>query len=456
MPNDSYHERFPGKKRRKKQEATEFVIMQALRSEPELHAGNLFRLDTFSGQTLLMHPIPVPGITPPKHWEPVDTTDVHIGHLLIWLQSNNFTKASVSRVGRAIDIEADRNKFSAAKQALDELPKWDGKCRLDTFWIDVCGAAIAEQGMDQQDIRQRQRYLSATARCFFISIVARILRPGCKVDTMPVLEGPQGTLKSSLLRVIAFDRDEWLSDSMSPDLASKDAKSHLAGKLIVELSEMQQMKGTRSESLKNFLSAQDDKFRPSYGRRDIIQKRQCVFVGTTNHGDYLRDETGNRRFWPIQCSQIDIMLAREIMPQLYAEAKQALLANEEQWWLPSDVEFIAEIEQDNRLTADPWEDGVKTVIDGRRNSAAGLGEGVFWVSTTDALSAIEVDRAKWDSQKQDRVQRILRKYGGKNKRLPRHGSSQKWAYCFVTGKNGADYTSQKPRYSSQDISLFTN
>jgi putative DNA primase/helicase len=273
---------------------------------------------------------------------------------------------------------------------------------------------------------------------------------------MPVLEGPQGTLKSSLLRVIAFDRDEWLSDSMSPDLASKDAKSHLAGKLIVELSEMQQMKGTRSESLKNFLSAQDDKFRPSYGRRDIIQKRQCVFVGTTNHGDYLRDETGNRRFWPIQCSQIDIMLAREIMPQLYAEAKQALLANEEQWWLPSDVEFIAEIEQDNRLTADPWEDGVKTVIDGRRNSAAGLGEGVFWVSTTDALSAIEVDRAKWDSQKQDRVQRILRKYGGKNKRLPRHGSSQKWAYCFVTGKNGADYTSQKPRYSSQDISLFTN
>jgi predicted P-loop ATPase len=442
MPiKDAYHETFrPAPKKKKKGkpvEATESNLTKALRGEEELLSGRLFRLDTFSGQTLLMQPIPQPDLKPPANWTPRDTTDVDVTRLIVWFQDNNFYKVSRGRVDAAIGEVADANSFSAAREELLALPAWDQTARLDRFWIDVCGVADAEDGMDDQEVFQRCRYLAATARCFFISIVARIMEPGCKVDTMPVLEGPQGALKSSLLKVVAL-RKEWLSDSMTHDVASKDAKAHLAGKLIVEMAEMQQMKASGVEAMKKFLTVESDKFRPSYGRREIVQPRQCVFVGTTNSSDYFRDATGNRRFWPIPCGNIDLRLAERIMPQLYAEALVAYRAKEA-WWLPKDVEILAEIEQDKRLTEDPWADGVATVVDRARNEAIRNGETFFWITSVQALETVEAKKENWDYQKQYRVALILRKLGGKNMRLPRSKHEQKRGFRFIIGANGAEH-----------------
>jgi len=404
------------KKKRPKFTPSLLELGRVLREDPDLGEGTMFRLDLFSGETLLMRPVPRPGVKPGrKKHKPRDTTDVDITHLMEWLIDNGAKKdPSRSTVDAAVQAEADRNEFSSAQEALDRLPAWDGVYRLDKFWSEVCGAQLIEEGMDDLQSFRRQRYLAATAKCFFISIIARILRPGCKVDSVVILEGPQGSLKSTLLRVICLDKDEWFSDSMVTDLGSKDARQHLRGKLIIEMAEMSQLKGSKVESLKAFLSAQDDKYRPSYGRRDIMHKRQCVFIGTTNHDDYLVDLTGNRRFWPIRCGEINISKARELMPQLYAEAIAAFYRGE-QWWLPAEVELLAEAEQRDRLTDDPWEKVAAELVADKKNSASSM---YAWVTTAELLQrVITLDRQ--DRAAEMRAGTLLVKLGGRRAKLPR-------------------------------------
>ena len=313
-------------KRAKRIQGTLLNVTTALRTWPEFHTGRMFRLDTFSGETVIAKALLRPGIDPPSYWDPLTVcTDIHVTWALELLEECGMQKVGRSTADAAIDAEADRNSFSAVRELVESLPAWDGIERLDKFWVEVTGAAGVSDGMDEDELYKRIRYLYATARCFFISIIARIMQPGAKVDTVVVLEGPQGALKSTLLRAIAFDKDQWFSDSMVADLKNKDARAHLAGKLVVELAELSQMRSTRQlETIKAFISAQDDKFRPAYGRREKSHKRQNVFVGTTNDASYLTDLTGNRRFWPIPCGKIDITKARDWMPQLYAEALQAL------------------------------------------------------------------------------------------------------------------------------------
>lgn len=424
----------PAKKKRPKFKPNELEISRLLREEPELGAGTMFRQDTFSGATLLMRPIPRPNVKPPTKFTPRDTTDVDVTALIEWLLANGASKdVSRAKVDAAIQAEGERNAFSSAKEALDALPAWDGIFRLDKFMTEICGAKGHEDGMNDLQSFRRQRYLSAVGRCLFIGIVARIVRPGCKLDTVVIFEGEQGTLKSTLLRTIAFDREEWFSDSMVADLSSKDARQHLKGKLVVELGEMSQLRSTKVESLKQFISAQDDKFRPSYGRRDVMHRRQCVFIGTTNHGNYLVDLTGNRRFLPIACGDIDIPKSREWMPQLYAEAINAF-SKGEQWWLPPDIELDAENEQRERLTDDPWEDQVRALVEEKRNGAQGMWA---WVRSVEVLEKIIADRSKHDRAAEMRASALLVKLGGKRHKTPRSEGPQKWGYRFeLVGRGG--------------------
>ena len=161
-------------------------------------------------------------------------------------------------------------------------------------------------------------------------------------------------MKSSLLRSIAL-RDEWFSDSLPHNLADKDARGHLPGKLIVEMSDISQFKKSQTETVKSFLSCQTDRFRPPDGRHDIEWQRRNVFVGTTNDDTYLADSTGNRRFWPLKITKIRLKEARKVIEQVYAEAVQAY-RNGEQWWLTEEIEPIAVKEQDARRHVDPWEE----------------------------------------------------------------------------------------------------
>jgi predicted P-loop ATPase len=197
------------------------------------------------------------------------------------------------------------------------------------------------------------------------------MKPGNKVDTMLVLEGPQGLQKTKAIRLLAHS-DEWYLDQLG-DLATKDAQQQLAGAWIVEMGELDVLCRTRSiTTVKNFLTQQDDKYRPSYGRRRQTFPRQCIFVGTTNESVYLQDATGNRRFWPVKCTRIDHAALERDRHQLWAEAL-ALYRQGEQWWLTDGEEKLAAGEQDDRVQLTEVEADVIRYLNGLKETVAAEG-----------------------------------------------------------------------------------
>lgn len=184
---------------------------------------------------------------------------------------------------------AKERGFNPIKEYLKGLPEWDGISRIETLFIDYLGAEDNE-------------YTREVTKRWMIAAVSRILRPGCKFDYVPVLSGPGGIGKSTLIAKIG---GKWFSDSLSfEDMKDKTAAEKIQGTWINEISELKGMRKTELESIKGFISRTDDRYRPSYGKRPENHKRTCVFIGTSNAEDYLKDTTGNRRFWPIDCSGI--------------------------------------------------------------------------------------------------------------------------------------------------------
>jgi predicted P-loop ATPase len=227
---------------------------------------------------------------------------------------------------------------------------WDGVERLDT-WL------IRYAGVDDSP------YVRAVGRKFLISAVARALRPGCKVDTMLVLEGPQGIRKSSLLRALAGgpsgkdDDDAYFADQLGGDLTNKDAAQNLLGKWVIEVAEMERLSRAEASVAKEFLSRQEDRYRPSYGRMVVERKRVCVFAGSINPilgGGYLKDATGARRYWPVVCGMIDVAAMKADRAQVWAEAVDRFSMGE-LWWLEGEDEVAARAQQEERIEVHPWE-----------------------------------------------------------------------------------------------------
>jgi len=428
----------PIKKRVGGFKANELEVGKILQDEPLLGMGKMFRLNTFSGDVEMTMPILRPwAVKPPRKFKEHDLSDTDVTHLIEWLYAAG-AKGDVSRqrVGHAIQAAAEENPYSSAQAALDRLPAWDEIDRIARFFREVCGAQVAEEGMSEEEIHDRQLYLEAVARCFFLSMVARILRPGCKVDTTVILEGAQGTRKSSLLRILAFDQDRWFSDSMADDLANKDARVHLRGKLIIELAEMSQLRSSKVESLKKFLSAQDDKYRPPYGKGEVTYHRQCVFVGTTNAVNYLVDETGNRRFWPIACGVIDLAKAREWRDQLFAEALHRL-RREEHWWLSDAEEAIAKGEQRERTVDDTWLPAARKLLEKARAFPEPADASTVWVTVNEVFEALQIPHDRRSRDAASRVRSILRELGGILKHLPRGRDGESWpdrGYRFIVSE----------------------
>jgi predicted P-loop ATPase len=227
-----------------------------------------------------------------------------------------------------------------------EALKWDGTERL-TKWLTTC-LGVPSTGL-----------ANAIGRKFLISAVARVMRPGSKVDHMLILEGPQGILKSTALRTLVGD--DWFTDQIA-DLGTKDSCQDLHGKWIIELSELSAIRPGEVERVKANISRQID-YRPSYGRRSGDMPRQCAFVGTTNAKEYLSDTTGGRRFWPVLCTRIDIDRLAADRDQLWAEAVAAYHKGES-WWLDNDeLRRAVEGEQEDRRTQDPWESIIADWLD---------------------------------------------------------------------------------------------
>lgn len=212
--------------------------------------------------------------------------------------------------------------------------KWDGKERIDTLLIDYFGAADTP-------------YTRAVIRKTLVAAVARIFEPGKKFDSILVLNGPQGMGKSTFFSVLGM---EWFSDSLSiADMRDKTAAEKLQGYWILEISEMNGIKKTDVETVKSFVSRQDDKFRQAYGINVESHPRSCVIVGSTNsESGFLRDVTGNRRFWPVHVPGTGKMHPWEVcdVGQIWAEAIELYNRGEELFLKGKEAEEAYKMQQD--------------------------------------------------------------------------------------------------------------
>lgn len=256
-------------------------------------------------------------------------------------------EVDMTKLRDAVRAEAIKHSYNPVAEFLDAL-KWDGVERVDT-WFSVYGGA------------KDTPYTRATGRMLLLAAVGRAIRPGIKFDNMVVLEGPQGGGKSSLLKVLGGEK--WTLEGLPPKNPSDpDVVASLRGKWIVEMAELTTMRKADAESLKAFLSITEDRCRMPYERNVQDYPRRCVIVGTTNDAAYLRDMTGNRRFFPVFIPKIDLDGLTKVRNQLWAEAR-ILWEKEptaEGLQLPAHLWADAAIEQEERRMVDPLEDAFET------------------------------------------------------------------------------------------------
>jgi predicted P-loop ATPase len=260
----------------------------------------------------------------------------------------------------------------------------------------------------------------AVGEKFVISAVARIMEPGCKADYLLILEGPQDWGKSTVPRILAGD--DWFTDQLA-DIGNKDADMQVRGCWIVELGELDAFNRPEMSKVKAFLTRQADRFRLPYGHRVVKFPRQCVFMGTTNKYEWLKDESGGRRFWPVRCTKkIDVARLAADRDQLWAEALRQYHAAAH-WWL-EDAGLIEEAkeEQSGRYTPDPWEDRIRQFV-----------ESAVSISVWEILFKLGVETAKQDQAAANRVAKCLQRVGWKRARLEADEDGKRpWGYRRVS------------------------
>lgn len=286
-----------------------------------------------------------------------------------------------------VNIVARLDSYHPVKQYLESLT-WDGTPRIDDVFIDYFGAEEADY----------IEYTKAVSRKFFVAAVKRIYEPGCHFDEMLTLRGPQGCGKSSFFRRLSKG---FFTDSLK-DIKSKDAMEALKGVWICEFGELAALKKADSEAIKGFVSSPVDRFRKAYGRRTEDHKRQCVFVGTTNELEFLRDMTGNRRYWVVSAVKgvepnKDIFKITEAeIDQLWAEAKYLYNTGLEDTILRGRIKDLAELIQEQYRTEDPREAEIKEFLE------LGLPENFYDLSIDERIDLIQSGNAS-GPLKRDRV-----------------------------------------------------
>jgi predicted P-loop ATPase len=336
----------------------------------------------------------------PAEVRPVTDTDIR--RIQKWLQLSGIPRISKDAVHDAVDIVAQDRGFHPLRNYLTGL-EWDGKPRLSIWLTRYLGAELT-------------LYTQAIGRMFLISMVARILHPGCKADYMLVLEGPQGAMKSTACKALASER--YFDDNL-PDVTNKDASSYLRGLWLIEIAEMHTATKADAAALKAYLTRRVERYRPSYGRLEVIEPRQCVYIGTTNRQVYLKDETGGRRFWPVACGHIDIEALKRDRDQLFAEAVVRYRAGEH-WWPDKDFEREHIIpEQAERYDADAWEDVVAKYLADRKATE------VVTVGSV-ALCALRIEGKQLGRAEQNRIVAIMERLGWKRGKRSDAKGTRRW------------------------------
>ena len=260
-------------------------------------------------------------------------------------------KPKIADMVSAIKRVADFNRYNPVTEALDKL-QWDGLPRL-------MGGAVGARTFKSFAVRylgaEDTEINAAFVTRALISAVARAYEPGCKVDTMLVLEGGQGKFKSTSLNVLADAIAPGLFTDELSDPGSKDAGLQMQGRWIIEISELDAFRKSDVSTLKAWLARKEDRFRRPYGKSVENFPRSCIMIGTVNppESGYLRDPTGARRWWPIRCGEFDLPLLKEDAVQIWAEARH-LYQQGAQWYLTDEEEVDARVVQQARYEHDPW------------------------------------------------------------------------------------------------------
>ena len=316
--------------------------LYTFRHAPELRGVPVY--DEFRSE-VIVNKAPPWGGEPARRWTERD--DICARE---WFQRHDIAVAA-GDVRHAVRTVAQENPDHPVRRYLTSMV-WDGKPRLDRWLFDYLGA-------------EDTPYVLAVGPRFLISAVARILKPGCKVDHMLILEGPQGAEKSSALQALG---EPWFTDQLSR-LGTKDSSMEVIGTWLIEIAELDAMTRAGNSAIKAFVSRQADRFRPPYGRQVYHYPRQCVFCGTINPdgNGYLKDPTGARRFWPVECGIINLNSLRRDRDQLWAEAV-VRYEKGQKWWLETpELEALATQEQKKRFPSDPWAGPVGRWLVGRND-----------------------------------------------------------------------------------------
>ena len=341
---------------------------------------------------------------PAREW-----TDADDYNLTQYMQAGlGLVKMNWNTVQKAVITHAFRNTRNCVRDWLETL-EWDGIERISHFFIDNYNTEDTE-------------YYRGAGRNFLISMVARVIKPGCKVDTMPVLEGPQGVGKSQSLNILGGD---WFTEQHEA-VTGKGFYETLQGKWLVEIGELASMNRAEVSKVKQVISCASDRYRVAYGHHAADHPRQCVFVATTNSDDYNRDETGARRLWPIECrGQINIENIKHTRELLFAEALVALKAGETWWEMPGDA---TKAQQRARYVEDVWQDKIFRWITHQYYENFGWtlrAAPLHAVAISDILQhSLQIPLGQWTRGDQMRVAACLKSQGWTR----RQQADGKWLY----------------------------
>lgn len=352
------------------------------------------RHDTFADRLMVTGPLP--GERTSRWPRPLADAD----YVTIRLAFNAMgTKPGTEALREGVDFWARANPFNPVTDWLDGLT-WDGVARCDDWLCTYLGVRASD-------------WPRAIGSRFLIGMVARAMVPGCKLDTVLVLEGPQGVGKSSALRMLAGD--EYFGDQL-PNMKDKDGLAYLSGLWLIEIGELAAMRRSNADEVKSFLTARFDRYRPSYGRHMIDQPRRVAFAASTNDAAWHDDPTGGRRWWPVRCGTIDLAALSRDRAQLFAEAVHRWRAGEV-WYLDAAGEEMAREEMAEREVPDAWLDPVAAYLASRPDDAVPVKTLLELFGITDSISHSGHTR---------RLAAIMNRLGYKRSRcLP----GRKWGYA---------------------------
>jgi len=318
--------------------------------------------------------------------------DAQVGQTREWFERMHDVSFGRDAVEQAILQISTERSAHPVRQYLESL-EWDGERRIGRFLEEVL-------------LVRPTKLWEAYIRCFFIASAARVIEPGCKFDNVLVLFGAQGLKKSTVFKKLAAP---WFSDSHF-DIKQRQAYLTLAAAWIYEIAEIDSVVGSREDSdIKRFFTSSEDTFVPPYGRAAVRHPRSSVIVGTTNKKRFLKDHTGNRRYWIVRTTKRpreDLLEAwRE---QLWAEAV-ALYCEGKQWWLDDELEQLQADENEEHMFQDPWQDLIAGWLPSRLPTRL--------LTTGEILTgALELGRERFDRAAEMRVSTIMHRLGYENTR----------------------------------------